>query len=125
MRDSRAQGDERAALLHAWQRPWAVCSRSALSVCVLAGAETGGGADDGPKPKTLVELHQEQQASEKAAKKGKADWEGQHPWKPWNRDTDLDVRKANPKGKESILNNQHMGKLGDRFGGGRRESTFM
>ena len=89
------------------------------------GAETGGGADDGPKPKTLVELHQEQQASEKAAKKGKADWEGQHPWKPWNRDTDLDVRKANPKGKESILNNQHMGKLGDRFGGGRRESTFM
>ena len=49
----------------------------------------------------------------------------QHPWKPWNRDTDLDVRAANPKGKETILNNQHMGKLGDRFGGGTRETTFM
>ena len=55
-----------------------------------------------------------------------ADWEGKHPWKPWNRDTDLDVRAANPKGKESILNNQHMGTLGDRFGTqGRKETTFM
>ena len=70
-------------------------------------------------------MHQELAEKKKLEAKGKADWEGKHPWRPWNRETDLDVRKANPKGKESILNNQFMGKLGDRFGGGRRETTFM
>ena len=89
------------------------------------GGGGGGGDSSGPQAKSLVDLHAEQKASEKKEKKGKADWEGQHPWKPWNRDTDLDVRTANPKGKETILNNQHMGTLGDRFGGGSRETTFM
>ena len=63
----------------------------------------------------------------KEAKKGgakKAGWEGKHPWRPWNRETDLDVRAANPKGKESITKHAIMGTLGDRFGGGRREHTF-
>ena len=89
------------------------------------GGGGGGAADDGPKAKSLVEIHAEQAASEKKAKKGKADWEGKHPWKPWNRETDLDIRAANPKGKESILNNQHMGTLGDRFGSRGRDTTFM
>ena len=89
----------------------------------------GGAAESRPAPKSLVELVEEQKAKEAREKKkggkAKAEWEGAHPWRPWNRETDLDVRAANPKGKESILNNQHMGKLGDRFGGGRRETTFM
>ena len=54
-----------------------------------------------------------------------AEWQGSHPWRPWDREKDLDIRAANPKGKESVLNNQHMGTLGDRFGGGKRETTFM
>ena len=85
----------------------------------------GGGDGDAPKAKSLVEEHAERQASEKAAKKGKAEWEGNHPWKPWDRDKDLDIRASKPKSKESMLNDQFMGKLGDRFGGGSRETTFM
>ena len=76
-------------------------------------------------PKSLVELAAEQAAEAKRQKKGKASWEGQHPWKPWNRETDLDIRASKPKSKETILNNQHMGSLGDRFGGGGRETSFM
>lgn len=57
-----------------------------------------------PGAKSLVEVHAEIKRSDAKSKSGKAEWEGQHPWKPWNRDTDLDVRAANPKGKESILN---------------------
>jgi hypothetical protein len=92
-----------------------------------AGGGGGGGAqgEEAPKAKSLVDLHVEQQATKKAEAKGKSEWEGKHPWKPWNRETDLDIRLAKPKGKESILNNQHMGTLGDRFGGGKKESTFM
>lgn len=75
--------------------------------------------------KSLVAVHAELQANEKKATKGKAEWEGAHPWRPWNRDTDLDIRAAKPKGIDSILKNQHMGELGSRFGGGGRETTFM
>ena len=89
------------------------------------GGEGGEGGDGRPAPKSLVQLVEEGAVKPKGAEKSKAEWEGKHPWRPWNRETDLDVRQANPKGKESILNNQHMGKLGDRFGGGRRETTFM
>lgn len=90
--------------------------------------ESGGGgeAESGvPKAKSLVELRAEQLANEKKEKKGKAGWEGQHPWKPWDRETDLDIRAAKPKAKESMLNDQFMGTLKDRFGGGTRETTFM
>jgi len=91
-------------------------------------SRTAGGeaADDGaPAAQSLVSMHAELQATEKKAKKGKAEWEGAHPWKPWNRETDLDIRAAKPKGVDSILKNQHMGELGTRFGGGGRETTFM
>lgn len=84
-----------------------------------------GDGPNQPAVKSLVEVHGDIRASESQQKAGKADWEGHHPWRPWNRDTDLDVRAANPKGKESILNNNVMGTLGDRFGSSRRESTFM
>ena len=84
-----------------------------------------------PAPKSLVELHEEatkrakQEKKKEKGGKAAAEWAEQHPWKPWNRETDLDIRKVNPKGKESILNNQHMGSIGDRFGGSRRETSFM
>ena len=95
------------------------------------GSGSGEGGDEGgglPAPESLVDMAArlaDEAKAKGAGQKGKGDWEGQHPWKPWNRETDLDIRAVNPKGKETILNNQHMGTLGDRFGGGRKESTFM
>ena len=82
-------------------------------------------AHDQPKPKTLVQIKEEMAAEEKKVKKGKEEWEGAAPWRPFNRETDLDIRKANPKGKDEILKNNPLGSLGDRFGGTRRETTFM
>jgi hypothetical protein len=71
----------------------------------FASQASGGGArSEQPGAKSLVEVHAEIKRSDAKSRSGNAEWEGQHPWKPWNRDTDLDVRAANPKGKESILN---------------------
>ena len=84
------------------------------------------GADAPPAPKSLVDIHGELQEQAKKQRKGKADWEGHHPWRPFDRDTDLDIRQVKPKAKESILNNNVMGSLSERFGGrGQRESSFM
>ena len=86
----------------------------------------GGGADGAEKPKSLVELADELKAEASKDGKKKEDWEGHHPWRPWDREKDLDIRASKPKAKESILNDQIMGTLSDRFGGsGRRETTFM
>ena len=112
---------EAAALAHATA---ANRSRPAASFGSSATGKGGDGSDGRPKPKSLVEVHAEQKASAKQ-KNAKADWEGHHPWKPFDRDTDLDIRAAKPKSKETILNNEFMGTLGDRFGSGRREHTFM
>ena len=77
-----------------------------------------------------------------------AEWQGSHPWRPWDREKDLDVRQvisrrdlgeisrdlgdqdrdarqAKPKGKDSVLNDPIMGDLKSRFGGRHRETTFM
>jgi hypothetical protein len=67
-------------------------------------ASEGGARSEQPGAKSLVEVHAEIKRSDSKSRSCKAEWEGQHPWKPWNRDTDLDMRAANPKGKESILN---------------------
>ena len=83
----------------------------------------GGGGSGAPAPKTLVEVHAELQEKAKVANQGKAEWEGQHPWRPFDRDKDLDIRAAKPKAKETILNNNVMGTLGDRFGGSGRSET--
>ena len=94
-------------------------------------ATSSGGEGSGSQPpaaKSLVDLNAERLAAEakQGGKKQKADWEGQHPWRPWDREKDLDIRQVNPKGKESVLKDQIMGSLGDRFGNrGKRESTFM
>ena len=91
-----------------------------------SGLGGGNGGSDGPAAKSLVDVNLELKAGEKAKKGKAADWEGQHPWRPWDRDKDLDIRQVNPKGKEVVLNDQIMGSLGDRFGGaGRRETSFM
>eukprot|EP00965_Chrysotila_dentata_P209486 6185320-Pleurochrysis_carterae.AAC.1 len=68
-----------------------------------------------PKPKSLVEISAELRDKKKKESNAKSEWEATHPWRPWNRDTDLDVRLTKPKDKETILNNQHLGTLGNRF----------
>ncbi len=44
-----------------------------------------------------------------------AAWAGAHPWRPFDRDRDLDAGPR-PVSKEELL--RKSGKLGDRFGGG-------
>ena len=94
------------------------------SRATAAGVAGGEGAG-GEGAKSLVDVHKELKAKEKKAKKGGAEWAGSHPWKPWNRETDLDIRQVQPKGIDSVLKNQHMGELSSRFGSSSRETTFM
>ncbi|PWA38376.1 hypothetical protein CTI12_AA581990 [Artemisia annua] len=53
--------------------------------------------------KSLVEKHQEavrvqsKKKSKKDRDKQKQEWEGQHPWKPWDRDKDLIAGRQNVK----------------------------
>jgi curved DNA-binding protein CbpA len=55
------------------------------------------------RSKTLVEMHQEsaKSKSKKKNKKGEGgsteEWEGQHPWKPWDREKDLTAGRLNVK----------------------------
>ncbi len=67
-----------------------------------------------PAAKSLLEVHAGIKRDERKIRSGKAEWEGNHPWRPWNRETDLDVRAANPKGTETILNHvSHLANLVD------------
>lgn len=99
-------------------------------------------------PKTLVEMHLERQRqlaapahatggkggkSGKGAKAGKGgrgqplDWDPESaPWRPFDRDKDLDPRRADPNGLKRALNDHVMGTLSSRFGTkGKCESSFM
>jgi hypothetical protein len=44
----------------------------------------------------------------------KEDWAGAHPWKPWDRDKDLNVPVSKPKGAQDLL--KAAGSLASRFG---------
>ena len=46
-----------------------------------------------------------------------------NPWKPWDREKDLEVRLG--KSQKDVLNDKVMGKISDRFGGGKRETSFI
>lgn len=45
---------------------------------------------------------------------GKEEWAGAHPWKPWDRDKDLNVPASKPKGAADLL--KAAGSLASRFG---------
>jgi hypothetical protein len=47
----------------------------------------------------------------------KQDWEGAHPWKPWDRDKDLNAPASKPKGTSDLL--KAAGSLSNRFSSGR------
>jgi hypothetical protein len=62
-----------------------------------------------------------------AADKAPLGWDPEAaPWRPFDRDKDLDARRADPNGLKRALNDHVMGTLSSRFGTkGKTESSFM
>lgn len=77
------------------------------------------------RSKSLVEKHQEI-ARSRSKKKSKQDqseqeWEGQHPWKPWDREKDLTAGRLNVK-----LDAENMSQgLSSRFSSGSFQRNFL
>lgn len=57
-----------------------------------------------------------------APKSEKPAWAGKHPWKPFDRDTDLDL-KGKPKDPQKLL--QATGNLGNKFSSGGNSRSFL
>ncbi|KAL3845609.1 hypothetical protein ACJIZ3_003012 [Penstemon smallii] len=79
------------------------------------------------RSKSLVEKHQESSKirTKKKAKLASAaeeeDWEGKHPWKPWDREKDLTAGRQNVK-----LDPENMGQgLTSRFSSGSFQRNFL
>lgn len=77
------------------------------------------------RSKSLVQKHQEE-ASSRSKKKSKqkqekGEWVGQHPWKPWDREKDLEA------GRKSIkLDSDNMSQgLSSRFSSGNFQRSFL
>lgn len=76
------------------------------------------------RAQSLVEMHQEAMLKAKQSKKKKKkeestkkeEWEGSHPWKPWDREKDLVVGKTVKLDRDSSAT-----ALASRFGAGRLE----
>lgn len=76
------------------------------------------------RAQSLVEKHQEAMLKEKQNKKkkkkeeskNKEEWEGSHPWKPWDREKDLVIGKTVKIDKDSSAT-----ALASRFGASRPE----
>uniref|UniRef100_A0A7S0N3K3 J domain-containing protein n=1 Tax=Pyramimonas obovata TaxID=1411642 RepID=A0A7S0N3K3_9CHLO len=92
---------------------------TASAAAAAATASTVDSYNQMSRPKTLMEQHQEKET--KAKKKAKAegkrdkeDWEGNHPWKPWDREKDLVIK---PKAKTANDLTKMGGSLGSRFSG--------
>lgn len=47
----------------------------------------------------------------------KEEWAGAHPWKPWDRDKDMNVPASRPKAAADLL--KAAGSLSNRFSSGR------
>lgn len=79
------------------------------------------------RSKSLVEKHQES-TRVKSKKKSKVDqdkqkqeWEGEHPWKPWDREKDLTAGRQNVK-----LDAENMAQgLTSRFSSGSFQRNFL
>ena len=52
-----------------------------------------------------------------AAGGSKEEWSGSHPWKPWDRDKDLNVPSSKPKTAADLM--KAAGSLSNRFSSGR------
>nr|XP_043626583.1 uncharacterized protein LOC122598042 [Erigeron canadensis] len=79
------------------------------------------------RSKSLVEKHQEstrvrsKKKSKAGQEKQKQEWEGQHPWKPWDREKDLTAGRQNVK-----LDAENMAQgLTSRFSSGSFQRNFL
>lgn len=79
------------------------------------------------RSKSLVEKHHEEsikrskKKSKQQQEKGKEEWSGKHPWKPWDHETDL---VAGRKGVKLDTDNMVQG-LSSRFSSGNFQRNFL
>ena len=96
-----------------WEQDPRKAAQTAAAVDAYLGAN---------RKKSLVEQHNEKKAKKRKADKseGKGDgaekktWEGKHPWRPFDREKDLNIA-AKPASQQELL--KKAGSLSGRFGG--------
>ncbi|KAK9107673.1 hypothetical protein Syun_023684 [Stephania yunnanensis] len=74
--------------------------------------------------KTLMQKHHEERSSKRKAKKEekkKDEWEGQHPWKPWDREKDLTAGRL----KVNLDLESMVQGLSSRFSSGNIQKNFL
>ncbi|KAK9093673.1 hypothetical protein Scep_025142 [Stephania cephalantha] len=76
------------------------------------------------RSKTLMQKHHEERSSKRKAKKEekkKGEWEGQHPWKPWDREKDLTAGRQ----KVNLDSESMVQGLSSRFSSGNIQRNFL
>ncbi|KAK9107669.1 hypothetical protein Syun_023680 [Stephania yunnanensis] len=76
------------------------------------------------RSKTLMQKHHEERSSERKTKKEekkKDEWEGQHPWKPWDREKDLTAGQL----KVNLDSESMVQGLSSRFSSGNIQRNFL
>lgn len=83
------------------------------------------------KPQSLLEAHREARAGEATAAhrdgRGAGGWDPTSaPWRPFDREKDLDIRRTDPQGLDQTLNDRVLGSLSTRFGSkGSVQRSFL
>lgn len=114
--------------LEAYNEAAALASNEQENTKKSADAELVDQYNKSKRSKSLVEKHMEstKSRSKKKSKQGKQepmneDWEGKHPWKPWDREKDLTA------GRQSVnLDADNMAQgLTSRFSSGSFQRNFL
>lgn len=118
--------------LEAYNEAAALASNVQEKSKMSADAELVDQYNKAKRSKSLVEKHKESTNKSRSKKKSKQDpsvkelaakdeWEGNHPWKPWDREKDLTA------GRQSVnldTNNMAQG-LTSRFSSGSFQRSFL
>ncbi|KAL9245490.1 hypothetical protein vseg_019136 [Gypsophila vaccaria] len=91
--------------LEAYNQATALASNEEMSKASSADAALVDEYNKAKRSKSLVEKHREETNKSRPVKKSKKtqiqsddkDWEGNHPWKPWDREKDLSAGRQNVK----------------------------
>ncbi|KAL0440499.1 UNVERIFIED_CONTAM: hypothetical protein Slati_2532900 [Sesamum latifolium] len=111
--------------LEAYNEAAALASNEQGKKRVNADAELVDQYNKAKRSKLLVEKHKDS-LTKRPKKKGKQEsakeeWEGNHPWKPWDREKDLTARRQNVK-----LDADNMARgLSSRFSSGSFQRNFL
>ncbi|WOG97231.1 hypothetical protein DCAR_0416571 [Daucus carota subsp. sativus] len=111
--------------LEAYNTATALASNDQQNQTTNMDAELVDKYNKAKRSKSLVEKHQET-AGKRSKKKAKQDsskdeWQGQHPWKPWDREKDLTAGRQNVK-----LDAENMSQgLSSRFSSGSFQRNFL